>query len=58
MEELEKKIIDVLNGSSISLEAKMYVMKHIYILTEGERNRLLLQQAQAPKPESEVKPDV
>lgn len=57
MEELEKKIIDVLNGSSISLEAKMYVMKHIYILTEGERNRLLLQQAQAPRPESEVKPD-
>ena len=45
MEELEKKIVDVLNASNIPLEAKLYVMKHVYSLAEGEFKRLLMENA-------------
>ena len=45
MEELEKQLVDVLNASNIPLEAKLYVMKHVYSLAEGEYKRLLMEKA-------------
>ena len=45
MEELEKQLVDVLNASQIPLEAKLYVMKHVYSLAENEYKRLLMENA-------------
>lgn len=41
MEEFEKQLLDVFNASPIPLEAKLYVMKHVYGLAENEYKRLL-----------------
>ena len=41
MEEFEKQIINVMNASPLPLEAKLYVMKHVYGLAENEYKRLL-----------------
>ena len=46
MEELEKMLLDALNASNIPLEAKLYVMKHVYSLAEGEYKRLLMEKTQ------------
>ena len=45
MEELEKMLLDALNASNIPLEAKLYVMKHVYSLAESEYKRLLMENA-------------
>lgn len=41
MEEFEKQLLNVFNASPIPLEAKLYVMKHVYGLAENEYKRLL-----------------
>jgi len=45
MEELEKRLIDLINASGIPLEAKVYVLKHVYVLAEAEYKRLLMENA-------------
>lgn len=41
MEEFEKQIIELIQTNPIPLEAKLYVMKHVYTIVEAEYKRLL-----------------
>lgn len=49
MEELENAIIDLLNDSPLPLEAKRYVLKHVFVLVDNQYQKLTA--------EREVKPD-
>lgn len=41
MEEFEKQLIELIQTNPIPLEAKLYVMKHVYSIAEAEYKRLL-----------------
>ena len=56
MEEFEQALIKLFNENSLPLEAKWYIMRHVYILAEAEyRKQKTLQRSKEQN--EEVKSD-
>lgn len=44
MNEFEKQLIDVMNSSSLPMEAKLYVLMHVYTIADAEYRKVLTEE--------------